>query len=107
MYKYHNNKNENGNGNDKRWGNISMGSHSFRIDFTSGGQTTPESGRYGPSLLKRKRKKEKEIKRKRKREDKEREREREREQQAECPPTQQGNQMQLKNQRKKFILWRS
>lgn len=33
------------------------------------------------------------------------EREREREQQAECPPTQQGNQMQLKNQRKKFILW--
>jgi len=75
MYKYHNNKNENGNGNDKRWGNISMGSHSFRIDFTSGGQTTPESGRYGPSLLKRKRKKEKEIKRKR--EDRERERERE------------------------------
>lgn len=97
-HKYHNNKNGNGYGNNKDGRIFTMGSHSFRIDFASAVQTTPESGRY---RLKRKRA----TKANESDEGERRKREREREQQAECPPTQQGNQMQLKNQRKKFILW--
>lgn len=51
-HKYHNNKNGNGYGNNKDGRIFTMGSHSFRIDFASAVQTTPESGRY---RLKRKR----------------------------------------------------